>query len=233
MSAFNDTSGQANTVYYYRVRACVVYRGRLVCSDYSSSSAGSRAQGSASCGFGLYRPSGGSNKFFLDVDQSGTADVSFEFGPVGSDVYVGKWGGTTDNVAVRREIGGNGLGKFFLNTDTTPRAESAFVLGRLGDEPIWGDFTGTGRATLGIKRNVGGIAKYFVDTTGNGRPNSVHSFNRFNDSSFVGDWDGSGSDNIGTVKIVGVGLKWDPAERQRDDHASELRPRLNGHSDRG
>ena len=165
-------------------------------------------EGASACGFGIYRPSGGSNKFFLDVDQTGTSDVSFEFGPVGSDVYVGKWNGSADNVAVRREVGGNGLGKFFINTDTDPQAESSFVLGRLQDAPIWGDFTGTGTATLGIKRNVGNVAKYFVDTTGNGRPNSVRSFNRFDDISVVGDWDGSGSDNIGTVKVVGVGLKW-------------------------
>ena len=116
-------------------------------------------------------------------------------------------GRPTDNVAIRRAVGG-GLGKFFLNTDVDPQAEDSFVLGGTADEPITGDFGGTGTTLIGVKRNVGGVAKYCIDTSGNGRPDAVRSFNRFTDQTVIGDWDGSGTDNIGTVKIVGAGLKW-------------------------
>ncbi len=159
------------------------------------------------CGWGVARDLAGNNKFLIDEDKDGVADVSFVFGPSTADVLVGDWNGDgIENVAIRRDIGG--LGKFFFNNNSDASDENAFVLGEIGAMPLSGDWNGDGTDNAGVRRDVGGLGKFFLDTNGAPVPEIAFVFGSTADIPVVGDWDGDGDDNIGIVRDVSGSLRW-------------------------
>jgi hypothetical protein len=159
----------------------------------------------------------GSAQFYLDMDGdfrwSWSTDKVCNFGLAGDRPVVGDWTGDgTTKVGVFRSA--NGTGQFGLDMDGdcvwNGRVDRNVYYGFGTDTPIAGDWTGNGRAKIGVFRaEGGGHGAFYLDWNGNfgwDGDDATHGkdaaawFGFGTDVPVVGDWRGTGESRIGVVR---------------------------------
>lgn len=184
--------------------------GLLIASHADTALAGTGPSTPAQCGWGIVRDVSGVAKFFIDSNKDGSAESAFAFGATADDFLIGDWGGDgIDNVAVRKDIGGNG--KFFFNNTNvanTGGSDNSFILGPVTADALVGDWNGDGTDNVAVRRDIGGVGKFFFDTNGDRVPEVDYVFGAAVDVPVVGNWDGNTTDNIGIVRDISGGLRW-------------------------
>jgi hypothetical protein len=160
---------------------------------------------------GVFRP--GTGEWFLDRNGSGVLDVCHTdtcVGPLGNegDIPVaGSWMGTQatflgvfDPGAATwyLDLNGNGV------LDGCEANACRYIYGEPGDLPVVGDWTGEGRARIGVFRP--GTGEWHFDINGDGdlAGCNLNSCSRFfggsGDLPVVGDWTGEGKTKIGVFR---------------------------------
>lgn len=133
-------------------------------------------------------------------------DRVFQFGDAGDTPVVGNWSGTggTKVGVVRATPGGDLVWVLDYNGNGQwdgPGVDRVLGFGIKGDMPIVGDWSGSGRAGIGIVRPVGNDLCWALDYNGNGAWDSgidrVFGFGNAGDQVVVGDWNGDGRDKAG------------------------------------
>src|SRR5262249_6075231 len=141
-------------------------------------------------------------------------DTSFTFGLAGDRVVTGDWNGDgRTDVGVVRALP-NGAALFTLDSNgnfQSDASDKSFIFGAAGDKFLVGDWTGDGRAKVGVVRPdpATGLAVFSLDNDGNGSfgpGDSVFRFGLASDTFVIGDWAGSGQSGIGVVRDDGQGL---------------------------
>src|SRR3954453_11153264 len=99
-------------------------------------------------------------QYFLNDSFTGAANIAFNYGDPGDDVYFGDWDGNgTDTPMIRRG------GTFSVrNSNTTGAADSVFSYGDPGDTILVGDWDGNGTDTLAVRRGNTFYVKNSVTT---------------------------------------------------------------------
>ena len=83
--------------------------------------------------YGIFR----TNKFYLDTDWDGQADIVKPYGKLGDIPVTGDWNGDgMTNYGIYRN------GKFFIDTDWDGQADIVKPYGKLGDTPVTGNWDG-------------------------------------------------------------------------------------------
>ncbi|MFE1522722.1 N-acetylmuramoyl-L-alanine amidase [Schaalia turicensis] len=103
--------------------------------------------------------------------------------------------------------------RFFLSNYWQPEAEIVMDYGRAGDTPFVGDFTGSGRESIAVRRDS---FIYVRDSLTSGVATNVFKYGRASDELILGDWDGDGVDTFavrrGNQLLVRNTLTPGPAE---------------------
>src|SRR5207244_338484 len=134
----------------------------------------------------------------LDVNGNGKqdkADATFLYGDTGDSPVVGDWNGDGKvKVGVFRDAG-TGAGQFVLDTNNNHElddGDTKFTFGLPGDKVVVGDWTGSGKANVGVFRanpDGGGSAIFSLDLNGNHKfdgGEEVSVFGRATDGFVVG-----------------------------------------------
>ncbi|MPV37598.1 N-acetylmuramoyl-L-alanine amidase [Georgenia subflava] len=128
--------------------------------------------------------------FYLNNSFSPTADVSFRYGPKGTEVFVGDWDGDgIDTIAVRSGT------VFSVNNSNafTDTADVVFAYGKPGDVILVGDWDGDGKDTLAVRR---GREYHVRNSVTSGPADKIVAYGKPEDQVLVGDWDGEGQDTF-------------------------------------
>lgn len=146
---------------------------------------------------GIYRPS--NNTFYLkNTNQTGFADVAFNYGGAASYPIVGDWDGDgIDSIGIYDQ----NTGVFALrNSNSAGVPDIFFTLGDPGDQPIAGrwsvDMTTDG---AGVFRPTNGVL-YLKKTLTTGFADFFAVMGNPGDVGVAGDWDGNGLDSIGIYR---------------------------------
>ena len=132
----------------------------------------------------------------------GVADVTFPYGVVSDEVFVGDWDGDgVDTFAVRR-----GKTFYLSNSLRGGNAEVVFEYGRAGDVILVGDWDGDGKDTFMVRR---GREFYMSNSLKSGAAEKVFEYGRVDDAVVVGDWDGDGKDTLGVRRGAVMHLRND------------------------
>jgi hypothetical protein len=172
-------------------------------------------------GIGVFRPAGSVyNRGTQDqwhLESSGNPDVVFYYGAAGDVPVVGDWTGSgRTTVGVFRPAGSvynRGTQDQWLlrNSNTPGNPDIVFYYGAAGDIPVVGDWTGSGRTTIGLYRPPGTL--YNKTSNGEwllrnsntpGSPDIVFYYGAAGDIPVVGDWTGSGRTTIGVFRPAGT-----------------------------
>ena len=132
----------------------------------------------------------------------GVADVTFPYGVVSDEVFVGDWDGDgVDTFAVRR-----GKTFYLSNSLRGGNAEVVFEYGRAGDVILVGDWDGDGKDTFMVRR---GREFHMSNSLRSGAAEKVFEYGRVDDAVVVGDWDGDGKDTLGVRRGAVMHLRND------------------------
>ena len=113
----------------------------------------------------------------------GVADVTFPYGVVSDEVFVGDWDGDgVDTFAVRR-----GKTFYLSNSLRGGNAEVVFEYGRAGDVILVGDWDGDGKDTFMVRR---GRECHVSNSLRSGAAEKVFDYGHATDMILVGNWDG-------------------------------------------
>ena len=134
--------------------------------------------------------------------SGGVADVTFPYGVVSDEVFVGDWDGDgVDTFAVRR-----GKTFYLSNSLRGGNAEVVFEYGRAGDVILVGDWDGDGKDTFMVRR---GREFHMSNSLKSGAAEKVFEYGRVDDAVVVGDWDGDGKDTLGVRRGAVMHLRND------------------------
>lgn len=115
--------------------------------------------------------------------SGGVADVTFPYGVVSDEVFVGDWDGDgVDTFAVRR-----GKTFYLSNSLRGGNAEVVFEYGRAGDVILVGDWDGDGKDTFMVRR---GRECHVSNSLRSGAAEKVFDYGHATDMILVGNWDG-------------------------------------------
>jgi hypothetical protein len=163
----------------------------------------------APAAIGMVSTSGGSLQWTLhgtDAAASPTADRTFAYGPAGAIPVVGDWTGTgVSTIGVYwPPTNPNGAGHWALkSTNSAGMPDIEIDYGGVGDVPVVGDWTGSGKTTIGVYRPAAtgtDAAKWLLRNSNNGGPpDIVVPYGGLGDKPVVGNWSG-----IGTMTTIGV-----------------------------
>jgi hypothetical protein len=192
--SYTDSALLCGTTYDYRVRA---YRSRDgMYSAYSPvvSASTSTCPPVVSNTVGLYKDG---NWIFRDTNNAGTADLTFQFGPLeaGWIALVGDWDGDgIDGIGLYKN------GRFVLRNSTSSGPvdlQFSFGPGRAGWIPVAGDWNGDDIDTVGLY-----LDGTFLLTDDNKRTDYRFSFGPSQTGWYPvsGDWDGNGADSVGLFR---------------------------------
>lgn len=157
--------------------------------NYTASNCPSCADGETT---GVFRPSNGL-LYLKNLNITGFADVSINYGIGGDYPVVGDWDGDGDaTIGVYR----NGL--FYLrNSNTVGFADIVFAFGAPGDQPVAGDWDNDGIDTIGVYR-AGTF--YLRNSNTSGSPDEIFGLGVPGDVGIAGDWNGDGFDTTGVFR---------------------------------
>jgi hypothetical protein len=132
----------------------------------------------------------GATWFLKNVNSTGVADVSFDYGLATDWPIAGDWDGDgTTTVGVRR-----GATFYLRNTNSTGQADISVDFGLPDDTPVVGDWDGNGTVTIGVFRRG---AWYLRNANTAGPADISVVYGVPGDQPMVGDWDGDGTTTIG------------------------------------
>jgi len=150
---------------------------------------------------GVYQSS--NQYWILDLNGNGqydgvngvNPDAAFPYGAGTSDLpLVGDWNGSgTTKVGVYRPCGGPSPGTFILdslgnrNINSSHTQFSANITCGSGDVPVVGDWTGDGKAKVGLFL-PGAQGAWYLDSGGNGQFSSLGYLGQSGDQPVVGNW---------------------------------------------
>jgi hypothetical protein len=175
---------------------------------------------------GVFRPgntslnSTGADQWLMRRSNTGgNPDVAFSFGAPGDVPVVGDWTGSGRiGIGVYRPpntaYNPTSSGQWLLRNSSTPGApDISFSYGGPGDVPVVGDWTGSGRTTIGVYRPAGSplnastTAQWFLrNSNSGGTPDVTISYGGPGDLPVVGDWAASGRTTIGVYRPAGSPL---------------------------
>jgi hypothetical protein len=175
-------------------------------------------------GIGVFRPAGSvynrgtSDQWLLRVTElGGNPDIVFYYGAAGDIPVVGDWTGSgRTTIGVFRPAGTiynkTSQGEWLLRNSNTPgNPDIVFYYGAPGDIPVVGDWTGSGRTTIGVFRPAGTTynrtsnGKWLLRNSNTpGNPNIAFYYGTAGDIPVVGDWTGNGGTTIGVFRPAGT-----------------------------
>jgi hypothetical protein len=143
---------------------------------------------------GVFRPGNGL-LYLKNLNITGFADVSINYGLAGDYPVVGDWDGNgTATIGVYRG------GSFYLrNSNTLGFADLVIPFGQVGDQPIAGDWDGNGTDTIGVFRPSTGLFLLRNSNTPGAEDVSFFLGNP-GDVAIAGDWNGDGTDTTGVFR---------------------------------
>lgn len=151
-------------------------------------------------------------KYFLNTDNDGAAEQSYQFGAMTEPYILGDWDGNgSTNVGLIRDIGGHA--KYFLDHGNGQVAEESFEFGLITDTPVVGDWDGPAvngsEEHVGFVREEAGDLRWYLDTNDDGVAEIIFTFGEAGDTPIVGDWNGDGFSDAGVLRVVNVDQwKW-------------------------
>jgi FtsP/CotA-like multicopper oxidase with cupredoxin domain len=142
----------------------------------------------------------------LDVNGDGTT-TAFAFGIPGDIPVTGDWTGTgKTKIGIARYEGGMLIWYLDLNGNGAwDGSDLRTIFGIAGDIPVTGDWSGSGKTSIGIYRNG---SQWYLDMSGDGAwgvGDVQYSFGMLGDTPVTGDWSGDGKTKIG---IYRNGSQW-------------------------
>jgi hypothetical protein len=173
--------------------------------------------------YGVFRPTTSASAddiWLLRGSASGglsEVNLTFNYGGVDDIPVVGDWTGSGNaTIGVFRKpwttFNQTAKAQWLLRTSNTPGpAEIVFYFGEVGDEPVVGDWTGSGKTTVGLFRPVGTpfnpdpSAHWLLHYSNTAGPAELDfQYGGSGDRPVVGDWTGSGVTTIGVFRPVGT-----------------------------
>lgn len=162
------------------------------------------------------------NVYFFDNNNDGyvdgPGDATYSWGKPTDQVFVGKWNGTNDGIALKR---GN---EYFLDYDNNGSSNDYVQWGKPTDQVIVGNWYGSTGAydpdgnkdKIGLKRGN----QYFLDHDNNGRSDVSYAWGKTTDQVIVGAWYGSdGKDKLGLKRGNYYFFDFDNNGRSNDSYA--------------
>ena len=142
---------------------------------------------------GVFRNASGT--WYLDYNNIGVADKTFQFGKTGDIPTVGDWNGDrTSDAGVFRPSNGD----WYLNYYKDSISHKAFHFGTTGDIPAVGDWDGDNATDIGVFRPS--VGNWYLETTKTGVVNKSFQFGKSGDIPVAGDWDGDGTTDVGVFR---------------------------------
>jgi type VII secretion-associated serine protease mycosin len=127
--------------------------------------------------------------FYLNDQNSGTANIVLAYGDPGDQVLVANTDGSGgDKLLIRR-----GNTYYVRNSLTTGPGDYSFVYGNPTDTVLVGDWNGDGKDTLAVRR---GNTYYIKNSLSTGTADAVINYGNPTDTVLVGDWNGDGTDTL-------------------------------------
>jgi hypothetical protein len=127
--------------------------------------------------------------FYLNDQNSGTANIVLAYGDPGDQVLVANTDGSGgDKLLIRR-----GSTYYVRNSLTTGPGDYSFVYGNPTDTVLVGDWNGDGKDTLAVRR---GNTYYIKNSLSTGTADAVINYGNPTDTVLVGDWNGDGTDTL-------------------------------------
>ncbi len=157
----------------------------------------------------------------LDLDNNGVFDSNdrrFFFGQTGDVPIVGNFYGTGTRIGVFRAAPDGFSGQFLIDQNGDEKMDAGdetFTFGIGGDRIVIGDWTGDGKAKIGVFRDASafgapGAAVFTLDLNNNHAydpgVDQVFIFGLITDGLVIGDWNGNGIAKVGVYRDGSAGF---------------------------
>jgi hypothetical protein len=156
----------------------------------------------------------------LDLNGNGVVDAgeTFTFGQAGDQRVVGDWTGDgISKLGVFRAAPDGVTGEFILDTNNDRQidaGDATFTFGLATDRIVVGDWTGDGKAKVGVVRDAAafgapGAAVFSLDMNNNhafDAGDEVFIFGKITDGLVIGDWNGDGRSKVGVYRDGSAGF---------------------------
>ena len=137
-----------------------------------------------------------SGTWYLDYNNTGTVDKTYQFGKNGDITVIGDWNGdgTADSGVFRPSVG-----YWYLNYYKDSISDKKFQFGKNGDIPVVGDWNGDGTSDIGVFRPS--VGYWYLDITKTGVVYHAFQFGKYGDMPVTGDWNGDGKTDTGVFRL--------------------------------
>jgi hypothetical protein len=134
--------------------------------------------------------------WYLDYNNDGLFDKTFQFGAMGDIPVVDDWDG--NGISDAGIFQPSTLSYWRLDYNNNGIADTTFQFGKNGDNPVVGDWNGEGTADVGVFRPSNG--NWYLDITKTGTAWKTFQFGKNGDIPIVGDWNGEGTADVGVFR---------------------------------